>query len=126
MQHVGNIDQTVAIMRARLDLISQRAQILDVRPNCRARDAQPGRKFGARDRVVPSLSHRGEDASVQRHWKSSAISTARAECVIAPTEIKSTPVSATARTFARFIPPLASVLALPPTIWTALVISNTA
>ncbi len=43
------------------------------------------------------------------------MSTARAECVSAPTEMKSTPVSAMARTPARFTPPLASVFARPLT-----------
>ena len=40
--------------------------------------------------------------------KSSATSSAGAECVIHPTEMKSTPVSATFRTLARVIPPEAS------------------
>ena len=41
------------------------------------------------------------------------MSTARAEWVSAPTEMKSTPVSAMARTVARVTPPLASVWARP-------------
>ena len=47
------------------------------------------------------------------------MSTARAECVRAPTEMKSTPVAAIARTVFKFTPPLASVLARPFTIFTA-------
>jgi len=47
------------------------------------------------------------------------MSTARAECVSAPAETKSTPVAAIARTVFKFTPPLASVLARPFTIFTA-------
>src|SRR6185503_14307129 len=53
------------------------------------------------------------------HEKSRPISTALAEWVNAPTEMKSTPVSAIARTVARLTPPLASVRARPLTRCTA-------
>ena len=46
--------------------------------------------------------------------KSRLISSAGAECVSAPTEIRSTPVSAIARTVARSTPPDASRIARPP------------
>ena len=51
----------------------------------------------------------------QRISRSSRLrSSAGAECVSAPTEMKSTPVSATSRTFSSVMPPEASSVARPP------------
>ena len=61
--------------------------------------------------AVRIFAQGGKDFCVGGHAsKSRPMSTARAECVSAPTEIKSTPVWAMARTVFRFTPPLASVL----------------
>ena len=59
------------------------------------------------------------DGRAGYRYRSRLMSSDGAEWVSAPTEMRSTPVSATARTVASVMPPLASVIARPPTRATA-------
>src|SRR5437660_5653308 len=102
-------------MRAGFDVITQGAQLLDARPDGGATDSETLRQFGAGNGAGTSGTQRVEDFHIEVHVssKSSPMSTARAECVMAPTEMKSTPASATPRMVASVIPPLASVCPRP-------------
>src|SRR5215472_5829219 len=114
MYHVRRTHEAVAEVRTGFDLVAERAQFLDARPNCGSADSELLRQIGSRNRITTGRTQGSQDPSVQTHKsKSNAMSTARAEWVKAPTEIKSTPASAIARTLSRVTPPLASVRALP-------------
>src|SRR5438034_1173532 len=86
----------------------------------RAVSAQQGGEFAARQ--VDRCGAQGrEQRRVERAHgsNSSEKSIARAECVSAPTEMKSTPVAAICGTVSRVTPPLASNFTLPAPIETA-------
>src|SRR5207244_3645257 len=129
VQNVRRVQQPIAAVRAGLDVVTQGPQLLDARPNGRPADAELLRQVRARN-AVARRAQRAENLGVdgrsapgfemQVHGsKSKAMSAARAECVSAPTEMQSTPVSAIWRTLARFTLPLASVLARPLACCTA-------
>src|SRR5439155_6174180 len=117
VQQVRLVHQAVAEVRAGFDFVAQLAQRLDARPDGGAADAEPLRKLGAGHAAVFGGAQGGKNLCVGGHRvhsaKSNPMSTARAEWVSAPTEMKSTPVFAMARTVFKLTPPLASVLARP-------------
>ena len=119
VEPIGGAAQPIAAARLRLDPVAARAQRLDVLPNLRARDpVLLGQRFprtgpvaGAAQRIEHAhrpCAHLRTPPSGAPGVSSSATSAAGAEWVRAPIEIRCTPVSATARTFPRFTPPLAS------------------
>src|SRR5260221_11566675 len=120
VQQVRGIQQPVTEVRTGLDFVAERAEFVDSRPDGGAADAEFLRKFRACDAAFAGGAQGGENLGVNGHGsKSRPISTARAEWVSAPTEMKSTPVSAMARMLARLTPPLASVWERPLACWTA-------
>src|SRR3954463_10089727 len=102
-------------MRAGFDVVAELAQFFDARPNGGAGHAEFLREFGAGDGFIAGSAQGFKNLGVESHSdsKSSPISTAGAEWVSAPTEMKSTPVWAMAWTPASEMPPLASVWARP-------------
>src|SRR5215203_7352494 len=109
-------------MRTGFNIVAQRTQVFDAGPDRCPAESKLMRQFSAGNRAITGRSQRIEDFGVDGHdyiSKSRPISTARAEWVSAPTDIKSTPVSAIARTVSKRTPPLASVCARPFTFTAA-------
>src|SRR5262245_17259724 len=121
VQEVRDIAQAIPVMWACFNLVTKRAQLFNARPYRRPGDAEGLRKLSTRSRAGTRVAEGGKDLRIDCHAgsKSSPISAAGAEWVRAPTEMKSTPLSAIARTVARVTPPLASVLQRPFTSLTA-------
>lgn len=67
VQQVGRADQPVALMRAGLDLIAERAQVIDARPDGGAAHAELLRKLRARHRTASSAAHGQENLCINGH-----------------------------------------------------------
>ena len=110
VQSIRGRAELVTVVRAGLDVVTGLAKVLDTGPDRSPGDSQILGQCGSGDASLSGSPHCGQNASVGIHGrKSKPMSTARAEWVSAPIEIKLTPVSATARTVASWMPPLASV-----------------
>ena len=101
VQAIWGRAELVAMVWAGLDVVAGLAKVLDTGPDRSPGDSQILGQCGSGDASLSGSPHCGQNASVGIHGrKSKPMSTARAEWVSAPTEMKLTPVSATARTVA--------------------------